>query len=70
MKKKVIAYVLGRCAPEGKRMGHIGAIIGGKSEGFEEKREVLRQAGAIIVDTPWIMLEELIKLGMRQNLSA
>lgn len=70
MKKKVIAYVLGRCAPEGKRMGHIGAIIGGKSEGFEEKREALRKAGAIIVDTPWIMLEELIKLGMRQNISA
>ncbi len=67
MKKKVIAYILGRCAPEGKRMGHIGAIIGGKSEGFEEKREALRQAGAIVVDTPWLMVEELNKLGMRQR---
>lgn len=61
MKKKVIAYILGRCAPEGKRMGHIGAIIGSKSEGFEEKREILRQAGAIVVDTPWLMMDEIKK---------
>lgn len=61
MKKKVIAYILGRCAPEGKRMGHIGAIIGNKSEGFEEKREILRQAGAIVVDTPWLMMDEIKK---------
>jgi len=59
MKKKVIAYILGLCAPEGKRMGHIGAIINKKSEGYEEKREILRQAGAIVVDTPWLMIEEL-----------
>ncbi len=70
MKKKVIAYILGRCAPAGKRMGHIGAIIGGKDEGFEEKREVLRQAGAIVVDTPWMILEELNKLGLKQKNSA
>ncbi len=59
MKKKVIAYILGRCAPEGKRMGHIGAITGGKGEGFEEKRQALLQAGAIVVDTPWSLIDEL-----------
>lgn len=62
MTKPVFAYILGRCAPEGKRMGHIGAIVGSKAEGFEEKRKVLAQAGAIVVDTPWQIVEHLKQL--------
>ena len=64
MKKKVFAYVLGRSAPKGKRMGHIGAIIGSDEEGWENKVGILREAGAIIVDTPWILIDELKKLGL------
>ena len=64
MKKKVFAYVLGRCAPKGKRMGHIGAIIGSDEEGWENKCRILREAGAIVVDTPWILIDELKKLGL------
>lgn len=59
MHKPVFAYILGRCAPEGKRMGHIGAIVGSLAEGFEAKREILAAAGAIVVDTPWEIVEHL-----------
>ena len=59
MSKPVFAYILGRCAPEGKRMGHIGAIVGSLAEGFEAKREILAAAGAIVVDTPWEIVEHL-----------
>jgi len=64
MTKPVFAYILGRCAPPGKRMGHIGAIIGSKAETFEEKRRVLAEAGAIVVDTPWQIAEHLKKMGI------
>ncbi len=64
MTKPVFAYILGRCAPEGKRMGHIGAIIGSKAESFAEKRRVLAEAGAIVVDTPWQIVEHLKKMGI------
>lgn len=64
MTKPVFAYILGRCAPAGKRMGHIGAIIGSKAETFEEKRRVLAEAGAIVVDTPWQIAEHLKKMGV------
>lgn len=59
MNKPVFAYILGRCAPEGKRMGHIGAIVGSLAEGFDAKRKVLAEAGAIVVDTPWDIVEHL-----------
>lgn len=65
MSKKVISYILGRCAPPGARMGHIGAIISKGSESFEAKREVLEQAGAITANTPWEVIKELKKLNMQ-----
>ena len=64
MAKPVFAYILGRCAPAGKRMGHIGAIIGSNAESFEEKRKVLAEAGAIVTDTPWQITEHLKQLGI------
>lgn len=69
MTKPVFAYILGRCAPTGKRMGHIGAIVGGLSEGFDAKRAVLSAAGAIVVDTPWEIVERLITLGIKDEKS-
>ncbi len=63
MKKPVYAYILGRTAPKGARMGHIGAIISGKGDGFEDKRTALRDAGAWVADTPWQLAEELKKAG-------
>ena len=67
MTKPVFAYILGRCAPVGKRMGHIGAIVGSNAESFEEKRKVLAEAGAIVTDTPWQITEHLKQLGFESN---
>jgi len=50
--KPVAAYIAGRAAPPGKRMGHAGAIIMGKSGTAETKIEALKNAGVMIALKP------------------
>lgn len=51
MSKPVIGFVSGRTAPPGKRMGHAGAIISGKSGTAQAKVEALTAAGVPIANT-------------------
>ncbi|MHA2007223.1 MAG: succinate--CoA ligase subunit alpha [Promethearchaeota archaeon] len=51
--KPVVAYIAGRSAPEGKRMGHAGAIISGDFGTAQGKIRALKGAGALIAETPW-----------------
>lgn len=55
--KPVAAYIAGRFAPTGKRMGHAGAITYGDSGTVKSKWEAFRSAGAEILETPVKMLE-------------
>lgn len=51
--KPIVACIAGRSAPEGKRMGHAGAIISGDFGTAQSKIRALTSAGALIADTPW-----------------
>lgn len=65
MSKPVVAFISGRTAPPGKRMGHAGAIISGSSGTAESKVEAFNAVGVKVADTPSQMVgllqEELSK---------
>ncbi|MCP4122040.1 MAG: succinate--CoA ligase subunit alpha [Bacteroidetes bacterium] len=51
-KKPVVGFIAGKTAPKGRRMGHAGAIIGGKADTAAAKMEVMRDCGVHVVDSP------------------
>ena len=55
MTKPVVAYIAGLTAPEGRRMGHAGAIISSAGESAAEKVAMLQELGVIISPTPSAM---------------
>ena len=61
-KKPMAAFIAGRSAPPGKRMGHAGAVITGSAARAEEKEKALAAAGVAIVSAPGVIGETLREL--------
>jgi malate-CoA ligase subunit alpha len=62
MKKPVVAYIAGLTAPEGRRMGHAGAIISSAGESAAEKVAMLKDLGVTIAPTPSAMGETIAQV--------
>jgi malate-CoA ligase subunit alpha len=62
MSKPLIAYIAGLTAPQGRRMGHAGAIISSIGESAAEKVAMLQEFGVIICPTPAAMGETVAKV--------
>ncbi len=52
MRKPVVAFIAGRTAPKGKRMGHAGAIIGGADDTAQAKMAALQSCGVTVCQSP------------------
>ena len=69
MKTPVVAYLAGRHAPPGKRMGHAGALLGGAEENVPGKAAVLEAAGAIVAKTVLDVAPLVRRIVDSQNMS-
>ena len=50
--KPVVGFIAGRTAPKGRRMGHAGAIIGGKADTAAAKMDIMEKCGIHVVQSP------------------
>ncbi|MBC7749273.1 succinyl-CoA synthetase alpha subunit [Flavobacterium omnivorum] len=51
-RKPVVGFIAGVTAPVGRTMGHAGAIVGGSDDTAEAKKQIMRECGIHVVDSP------------------
>ncbi|MCT4635466.1 MAG: succinate--CoA ligase subunit alpha [Rickettsiales bacterium] len=62
VKKPMVGFIAGRTAPEGKRMGHAGAVILGGMGSAEGKIEAMKSAGFSVAESPALIGRTMINL--------
>jgi len=60
--KPVVGFIAGQTAPKGRRMGHAGAIIGGKADTAEAKMKIMEECGITVVVSPAEIGEKMAAL--------
>lgn len=63
--KPVVGFIAGQTAPKGRKMGHAGAIIGGKDDTAAAKMEIMKKCGIHVVQSPadiGATMQEVLKL--------
>jgi succinyl-CoA synthetase alpha subunit len=60
--KPVVGFIAGQTAPPGRRMGHAGAIVGGKDDTAAAKMKIMRECGIHVVESPAVIGETIAKV--------
>lgn len=60
--KPVVGFIAGATAPKGRTMGHAGAIIGGKDDTAQAKKEIMRSCRIHVVDSPAEIGSKMLEL--------
>ncbi|GAB4334381.1 MAG: succinate--CoA ligase subunit alpha [Flammeovirgaceae bacterium] len=60
--KPVVGFIAGQTAPPGRRMGHAGAIVGGKADTAAAKMKIMAECGVHVVESPANIGETMAKV--------
>jgi len=67
MKKPVVSFIAGATAPKGRTMGHAGAIIGGKNDTAQAKKQFLSDCGISVIDSPADIGKKMAELLIKEK---
>lgn len=65
--KPVVGFIAGQTAPKGRRMGHAGAIIGGKADTAEAKMKIMSECGISVAVSPAEIGQKMAELLVTHN---
>jgi succinyl-CoA synthetase alpha subunit len=60
--KPVVGFIAGQTAPKGRKMGHAGAIVGGKADTAAAKMEIMRECGIHVVESPAVIGQKMAEV--------
>tara|TARA_B100000029_G_scaffold492758_1_gene554466 strand:+ start:12847 stop:13737 length:891 start_codon:yes stop_codon:yes gene_type:complete len=66
--KPIVAFIAGKSAPKGKRMGHAGAIILGNKGSSESKINALEKAGIYVAKSPALLGQTMLEAMQKRNI--